>query len=224
MRRIFPEPASNYKSVSKKGAITTNRGDGTMKFRVCTVSLIALLVLAGCSSYSIVSDYDSSINFGTYKSYRWSDEGAAMTGDDVLAKNPLIYKHIKKAVDRELSAKGFVLQDKGPVDFTVSTHARVKERVAVGPPTVGFAYRYGYYRRGRGYYTMWYDPYGPYPRYTYYEEGTLIIDIIDRKNDDIAWRGVARGILKDYDSTIEMHNEIDMVVTKILARFPPLSR
>ena len=195
-----------------------------MNIRYWIGPLIALLMLAGCSSYSVVSDYDRSMPFGSYKTYHWSDEGASRIDDDVLAKNPLVYKHIRSAVNRELRAKGFILKDIGPVDFIVSTHAGIRERVTAGPPTVSFAYRSGYYRRGHGYYSFWYDPYGPYPRLTYYEEGTLVIDIIDSKTDDLAWRGVVSGILRDYTSTDDMHREIDTVVARVLAQFPPLSR
>ena len=193
-----------------------------MRTRIWIIPLIALLTLAGCSTYSVVSDYDRSIPFGHYKTYRWSSEGSAGISDDILAQNPLIYKHIKVAVDRELAAKGFVLQESGPVDFTVTPHARIRERAVVTPP-VGFAYSSGYYHRWgrRGYTSFWYDPY-PYPAVSYYEEGTLIIDIIDAKSDEIAWTGIARGILKDYDSSVKLHRDIDEVVTKIMAQFPPV--
>jgi hypothetical protein len=197
-----------------------------MKNRSWTGALIALLLLmlSGCSSYSIVSDYDRSMPFGSYRTYRWSGEGSSGIDDDVLAKNPLIFKHIKSAVNRELKWKGFVLKESGPVDFTVSAHAGIRERVAVGPPTVFFSYHRGFHHRGPGYYSFWYDPYGPYPRVTYYEEGTLVIDVIDTRSDDLAWRGVVSGILRDYGSTEDMHREIDTVVGRVLARFPPLSR
>lgn len=196
-----------------------------MRTRTWIVAIIALLTLAGCSSYSVVSDYDRSMPFGSYRSYRWSGLGSAGIDDDVVARNPLIYKHIKAAVDRELHAKGFVLKESGPVDFLVSTHAGIRERVTVGPPTVAVSYHRGYYRRGYGYYpAFWYDPYGPYPRLTYYEEGTLVIDVIDAKRDDIAWRGVVTSILKNHDSSEERHKEIDMSVMKVLATFPPQSK
>jgi hypothetical protein len=193
-----------------------------MQTRFWIIPIIALLTLAGCSSYSVVSDYDRSIPFGNYKTYRWSDEGSAGISDDILARNPLIYKHIRSAVDRELAARGFVLKSSGPVDFTVAPHARVRERVVV-EPQVGFAYSGAYYHRWgrRGYTTIWYDPY-PYPAVSYYEEGTLIIDIIDARSEDIAWSGIARGILKNYDSSVKMHRDIDEVVTKIMAQFPPV--
>lgn len=195
-----------------------------MQTRIWILPLIALLTLAGCSSYSVVSDYDRSIPFERYKTYRWSSEGSAGISDDILARNPFIYKHIKSAVNRELAAKDFVLKASGPVDFTVSPHARVRERVVVEPP-VGFAYSSGYYHRWgrRGYTTIWYDPY-PYPAISYYEEGTLIIDIIDTRSNDIAWSGVARGILKNYDTSLQIHRDLDEVVTKIMAQFPPVVR
>lgn len=188
--------------------------------------LLLLLSLAGCSSYAIVSDYDSSIAFGSYKAYRWDTDAVSKTGEDFLAKNPLIYKHIKAAVDRELSAKGFVRNDAGPVDFTVSLHAGIQDRMTVGPPSVSFSYHQGYYRRGHGgvYSAFWLDPYGPYPRVTYYEVGTLIIDIIDMKTRELAWRGIGREILKNYDSAEEMHKDLDIAVSRILVKFPPLTR
>lgn len=194
----------------------------TMRTRYWIFSMIALLTLAGCSSYTVVSDYDRSMPFGHYKTYRWSGEGSAGISDDILARNPLIFKHIKSAVDRELAAKGFVLKESGPVDFTVSPHARVRERVVIGPP-IGFGYSSGYYHRWgrRGYTTIWYDPY-PYPAVSYYEEGTLIIDVIDSKSNDLAWSGIARGLLRDFNSFERMNREIDEVVAKIMAQFPPV--
>jgi hypothetical protein len=193
-----------------------------MRTRFWIFSMIALLALAGCSTYTVVTDYDRSMPFEHYKTYRWSTDGVDGFNDDILARNPLIYKYIKSAVDRDLAAKGFVLKESGPVDFTVLPHARVRERVAVSPP-VGYAYSAGYYHRWghRGYTTIWYDPY-PYPAVSYYEEGTLIIDIVDSKKNELAWTGIARGLLRDYNSSERMHRELDEVVAKIMDQFPPL--
>lgn len=190
-----------------------------MKSRFWLISLIALLTLTGCSSYSIVSDYDRAIPFDNYKSYRWDEKGGTDNNDDLLAKNPLIYKHIKAAVDRELAARGFLLKESGPSDFTISTQATVRERAFI-EPAPGIAWSSGYYNRWgrRGYTAIWYPP---YHAVSYYDEGTLIIDITDGKTNEIAWRGVASGLLNNYTSSERIHREIDEVVTKILKRFPP---
>ncbi|NTU54492.1 MAG: DUF4136 domain-containing protein [Chlorobiaceae bacterium] len=180
--------------------------------------IIALLTLAGCSSYTVISDYDNSAPFGNYKSYRWNESGNKDGSDDMLVKYPLTFKHIKTAVNRELAAKGFMLTETGPVNFTLTARAKVRELMVVNPP-VGFAY---YSRWGRrGYTTVWHDPY-PYPPVSYYEEGTLIIDVTDTKTGELAWSGIARGLLKDYNSSDKIHREIDEVVKQIIAQFPPV--
>lgn len=196
-----------------------------MRIRLWILSLFSLFLLAGCSAISVVSDYDSSVPFGSYRTYRWSADTPAPNGDDLLVRNPLIYKRIRNAVDRELQYKGFVQKEKGAVDFTVTVHAGIRERVMVEQPTISFAWRQGYYRGRHGYYSgVWYDPYGPYPRMTYYEEGTLVIDIYDGRSGEMAWRGIGSGILRYYDSTEAMHRDLDAAVGKVLAKFPPLTR
>lgn len=199
-------------------------GENIMQTRFWIISLIALLTLSGCSSYSVISDCDQAVSFGSYKTYRWNDNDTKASTDNILVKNPLVFKNVKAAVDRELAAKGFEFRENGPVDFTLSAHAKVRERMIVNPP-VGFAYSGGYYSRWgrRGYTAVWYDPY-PWPPVSWYEEGTLIIDITDGKTNELAWSGIARGLLKDYNSTTQIHREIDEVVKKIMARFPPVIR
>lgn len=190
-----------------------------MKYSFWIFSIISLLMLAGCSSYTVVSDYDRAMPFHDYKTYRWTEAARPESGEDILVRNPLIYKRIKEDVDRDLAAKGFVRKERGAVDFTIDAHAGLRERVFIDPPPAGFGYYHGWHRRG--YMPFWYDSY-PYPAVRYYEEGTLIIDIFDTRSNDIAWRGVARGILKDYRSAESLHRDIDEVVGKIMDRFPPV--
>jgi len=193
-----------------------------MKHSFWIFSIFSLLMLAGCSSYTVVSDYDRSMPFYDYKTYRWTDQARPGAEDDILVNNPLIYKRIKANVDRELAAKGFILKERGPVDFTIYAHAGIRERVYIDPPPAGFGYYRGWHRKG--YMPFWYAPYYPYPTVHHYEEGTLIIDIFNSASNDIAWRGVARGILKDYRSPESLHRDIDEVVGKIMAQFPPVVR
>ena len=187
--------------------------------------MMTLLLMAGCSAYSVVTDYDSSFPIASYKTYRWSDGAITRSSGNVLANNPLVLKRLKNAVDRELATKGYVLNNIGPIDFTLSVYAGVQERESYNPPPMGFYYYRGYHhnRFGHGRFGM-YDPYlwGPYV--SYYKEGTLVIDVTDQKSNELAWRGIAQGIMKNYDTTREMQQDIDGAVTKILAEFPLLGR
>ena len=189
------------------------------------VLMMTLLTGAGCSTYSVVTDYDSSFPFTSYKTYQWADNAAAQSSNNVLTTNPLVLKRIKSAVERELTTKEYVLNSNGPVDFTVSLYADVQDRERYTLPPMSFSYHHGYYhnRFGHNRFGM-YDPYWPGPYVSYYKEGTLVIDITDQKSDELAWRGMAQGILKNYDTGKEMQQDIDSAVAKILAEFPPLKR
>jgi len=199
-----------------------------MRVPIWILLMMTLLILAGCSAYSVVTDYDSSVSFGSYKTYHWADDAITKSSSNVLASNPLILKRIKSAVDRELATKGYVLNNNGTVDFTVSVYAGVQERERYNPPPMGFSYHHGYYHNrfshnrfgynGFGFY----DPYWWGPYISYYKEGTLVIDIMDQKSNELAWRGIAQGILKNYDTSKEMQQDIDGAVTKMLVEFPPL--
>ena len=185
--------------------------------------MMTLLFLAGCSTYSVVTDYDRSFPFASYKTYRWTDDAITKSSSNVLANNPLVLKRIKNAVDRELATKGYVLNSNGAADFTVSLYAGVQDRERYNLPPMSFSYHHGYYHNRFGHNRFGiYDPYWPGPYVSYYKEGTLVIDVTDQKSNELAWRGMAQGILKNYDTGKEMQQDIDSAVAKILAEFPPL--
>ena len=172
------------------------------------VTLILSLSIVGCSSYSVQSDYDPETNFTAYKSYGWLKE-LEIEGD-ALAKYPLVRKRIHTAVDTALQAKGYVFQEYGNPDFLVITHAGVKEKIQVSD--------YGYT------YDPWYGPYGYGGRHidvNQYEEGTLVIDIIDAAQNDLVWRGMGTGVVQSYTEPAKMEQAIQEKVTKILEKFPP---
>ena len=76
-----------------------------------------------------------------------------------------------------------------------------------------------------GHYGGWYDPYwGPYGGSTHvsnYEEGTLVIDIVQWEKKEMAWRGLGTSILEDIDDPEKVTEYVNIWVAKILAEFPP---
>jgi hypothetical protein len=165
-----------------------------------------LVLLASCSSVSVKHDYDRETDFQQYKTYAWSEQ--AMPGD-ALAQNPLVKKRVQVAVDETLRSKGYSLTELEQADFVVVTHAGIKERMRVQD--------WGRY----GWYDPWWGPYGGRVDVSYYEEGTLVIDIVDAKEKELVWRGMGTGIVKQYAKPEKMQKDIDQDVTKILAAFPP---
>jgi hypothetical protein len=174
------------------------------------VSLIMAVVMFNCTSVTVKTDYDREYDFVKFKTYRWAS-AEEINPEDILAKNPLILKRVQDAVDRELQAKGLELSDAEDVDLVVVAHAGTKERMQVH--NTG-----GYYR---GWYNPYWGPYGGTTTVSYYEEGTLVIDLVSWENKELAWRGMGTSIVKDYDDVDKVTEYINNWVGKIMAQYPP---
>ena len=72
------------------------------------------------------------------------------------------------------------------------------------PPVYGVGW-YGHTYRARPAHVHW------------YKEGTLVIDIVDRRGRQLVWRGVGVGAMRD----MRPGNDLKAAVREVLARFPP---
>lgn len=182
-----------------------------MKIILFFITLLAVSLFLGCSSVSVTSDFDPEYDFDEFKTYRWATS-KELNPNDALAQEPLVYKRVQDAVDKELSAKGMELVESDQFDLVLIAHAGVKERTQI-------------YNTGGGYYGGWYAPYwGPYGGHTHvsnYEEGSLVIDIVHWEKKELAWRGIGTGVLKSIDDPEAVTEEVNKWVGKILAEFPP---
>jgi hypothetical protein len=169
--------------------------------------LISFIIITACSSLDITSDYDPSQDFSKYKNYRWA-KMKERHKDDLLAQNIRLWKRVQSAVDKSLKEKGFEKLDRGKPDFIVFIHAGVQQRTDV--------YHHGAYR-----YRGWWGPYGGYTTVNQYKQGTLVIDIVDRIEKELSWRGMASDVVRNYSDSQELQEEIDYVVKAILDDFPP---
>ena len=170
-------------------------------------STFSLLLLVSCSSISVKSDFDRGADFSKLQTYRWYD-GKPIPGD-ALAKNDLAKKRIVNSVNRVLKSKGFSESKATEVDFIITIHAGSKEKMQVT--------NWG----GYGWYDPWWGPYGGRVDVSYYEEGSLVVDIVRKEDKELIWRGVATGVVRDYSDPEDAQAFVDDVVTKVLAEFPP---
>jgi hypothetical protein len=172
--------------------------------------LVAVALMISCSSVTVKTDYDREYDFATFKTYRWAAD-KEINPNDQLAKAPLIYKRVQNAIDKELQAKGMKMVESGDADLVIVAHAGTKERMQV--------------HNTGGHYGGWYDPYwGPYggtTQVSYYEEGTLVIDLVAWEKKELAWRGMGTAILKDIDDPEAVTEYINNWVAKILKEYPP---
>lgn len=184
-------------------------------FQILILSVITLSLI-GCSSVKYTTDFDPTQDFGKYKTYRFANP-SEVDPDDYLTQYPLIKKRVISAIKEDFEAKGFQLTEEGDPDFVVLLTAGSKERMQV-TTTGGYGYGgwYGGYRGYGGY------GYGGSTYVSYYEEGSLVIDIIDWQEKELSFRGVATGTLSKSEKTPEESQaDIDELVTNILSKFPP---
>ena len=171
-----------------------------MKSRYQVLLLLAAIVVAmvfapGCSSISVNQDFNPDFDFANWKTYGFIPIPES-AGIDQLSADKL-----SNAVKRELNAKGY--KDSEPSDFGVAFH--------FGKKTVTDVQSYGY---------GWWG-YGGGVDVSQYEQGTLIIDLIDMKTNKLEWRGTAQGALPDNPDMQTRTAGIDSAVAQMLAPFPP---
>jgi hypothetical protein len=176
---------------------------------------LSLLLFVSCSVIQVSEDYDRRAPFTTYKTFEWMPKPEKMPPDAraAIERNPLLGKRIQEITGEILAGKGMTRAKESP-DLLINYYVGFKEKVDIS----GWGYFYG---------PRWgfYWPYlGPYDEYTY-TEGTLVLDFVDAKTNELVWRGVADKALYDYYFSGSSHNfddsELWKILTKILGQYPP---
>jgi hypothetical protein len=54
-----------------------------------------------------------------------------------------------------------------------------------------------------------------------FQEGTFILDLIDARTEKLVWRGIAEGVLDDSTSPEQMDRDVNDMVKRLLANYPP---
>jgi hypothetical protein len=175
------------------------------------MAMLALAVLAGCSSYDIKYDYDMDSNFAAFKTYKWiprmvSDASGSAT--TAVQSNTLLDKRIRSAVDTQMAAKGFTPTEENP-DVFVVYHTGLANKVDV--TDWGYTYAGSYWGGGLGRSVDVYQ----------YTEGTLIVDLVNAGNKQLVWRGSATGVVEPGRSPEQVEARINDVVTQIFDNYPP---
>ena len=175
--------------------------------------MTAFLVLAGCATTpNIRADYDRSANFSGYRTFGFPPE----TGTDRAGYSTLITGHFKRAVAREMEARGYRLDAEKP-DLLVNFFASSTERTDVqSTPRISFGA--GYYSYRLGLYTEW-PLYGRDVTTDHYKVGTASIDVVDAARKQLIWEGRAEGRLTDRILD-DPGPAIDKAVTDIFAKYP----
>ena len=171
------------------------------------------LALLGCNTIDITNDYDQSYNYGQLKNYAWLP-GIKLNIGDGRVDNRTLQMRIKRAVEAELSQKGYQRVDNGKEDFLLGFNAALNEPL----------YRdklYEYRVKEYGTMRVVYEERSEYTHPSY-DAGSLVIDVIIPETKEIIWRGSAQAnIQMDYVSIEKKKKRLSKAVHKILNGFPP---
>lgn len=172
--------------------------------QISTLILLALLINA-CSpiaNLKTATEYDKSVDFKTYNSYKFAKEITySDTFDNYSHENK---RNIENAIHKQLKNKDLEEQELASLEvnfFVIDTHE--SESITKS------SYRNQHYGGMRHLDTYIVE----------YEQGTLIIDLIDAKSKKLVWRGAATGVITGKQD--DMERTIDYAVKKIFSEFPP---
>jgi hypothetical protein len=169
------------------------------------VLLIAAAVLAGCATMGVSSFVDRTADFSRYHTFGWGPPDALPTGDPRLDNNPFFKDHLEGAVEKSLAARGFTRAASGTPDLLIHYHASVTQRLEVDSADRRFGYCYRDCE----------------PHVVQYDEGTVVLDVVDTRTNKVVWRGWARDTL---DGVLEnqalMDRKIDEAVQRMMQLFP----
>jgi hypothetical protein len=173
-----------------------------MKTIKITLSLLVILILASCSSVRVATDYDKDNDFTRYNSFAFYKPGI-----DAAEISDLDKKRILRAIETELRDKGMVKSDNPNLLVSIFTESR--ENVNI------YQNNFGY---GWGWDPFFWGP-GGMNSVSSNVEGTLYIDLIDARRNELVWQGLGTGIL-----SLDMEKKdkkIKEIVNKIMAEYPP---
>ncbi len=162
-----------------------------------------LLIFSGCASLNVNSDYDTSFNMKSLKKFY-------ILQNESERKDTLTFNRIDSAVTDELTLKGYESVAKLSADFLVYYHINItnKTQIISDYQMAGmYPYRYGGMMMST---TRSYN----------YDEGQLIVDMIDPKDKNIIYRISVKDEIKSFDTPQERTKYINEVIKTLLKDFP----
>ena len=183
--------------------------------RLIPVSVIVFIISA-CSGIQVSQDFEQGFDFSGLKTFAWDANEDNQWG--IAGSNELADRRIRSAIESTLTSRQFSQADAAKADFLVLYNVEVEQQISSSNVSGGVSV--GRSTRGRhgsiGIST------GSQVRT--YEQGSLMIDVIDVASDKLVWRGNSSQALPDLSDPQRLTDHINATVAAILAQFPPGGR
>lgn len=176
--------------------------------------LLALgLLLIACVPVNVRYDYDSRANYTAFKTFDWYAASRLGKGKESQVDNPIMDRRVAAAVEQELTTRGFRRETTADPDFLVTYYPIYQEKRYQTAQHLGWG-SWGFRPFGIGISTTT-------TQERVYREGTLVLEIVDFKTNQLVWKAAAEGALTDLRSPEEADQVVNRAVHQMLERFPP---
>jgi hypothetical protein len=172
----------------------------------------AIIILCGCSTVNVTTDYDHSVPFGTYHTY------ALEPPPNVPPLSPTSDSALRSSLREALAARG--IREVTPADkpdLAVVSHVKLLQKYSV-PAYSDWGYGPGVWPYYGGSYGVWAGAPYTYGSINTYTEGTLILDFVDTSTQKLVFRGTGTAVVgSDAESNA---GKITEAVKEIVAKLP----
>ena len=167
-----------------------------------------LMLLAACASTPQVrSNVNPNVDFTAFKTYNFASPFGTDRPNGV--ETPLT-SMAKVSLSRIMESKGYTLADEP--DLLVNAFVSTQQKMSVVEvPTADpyfYGYRYGGYNTWGGYRTQVNE----------YTQGTLVVDLVDARNNMLAWEGHAEQRLKSNRDPLTQAR-VDSVMDLVMVQY-----
>jgi Domain of unknown function (DUF4136) len=184
--------------------------------------------ISGCSMYpEVYTSSDNTIDFNKYKTFAWLPDRTDTLNSPY--NNEIIRNNLRNYVGQCLAERGYKLNLDTPDVLVQAIIKHSVERKEVYFSSYPWTYYYNPYYLGSIYYFpygwnyyyhwhhMYYMPSDYYVSTVEFREGSITINLIDRRENKLVWSGTARGNI--YDPSY-INRSIHPAVEAILSKYP----
>ncbi|MDQ2075416.1 DUF4136 domain-containing protein [Marinimicrobium sp. ABcell2] len=174
-----------------------------------------LLLLTACATRpSVMTDYDTAYDYANLRTFYVAE--SRQVAEQNLLISPFTIQHLQRVIVDQLGQRYEPVRNRELADFRVRYHIVMEERLDMR----SFDQRYGFGYYGFGPFHRLH--YGPPPTPRVYNQGSLIVDIVDGRTGQPIWRGVAEERIHDRADPSRQREILSAAMVDILSQFPPV--
>jgi Domain of unknown function (DUF4136) len=174
----------------------------------CIFTMLLLVILvSGCNSIKVTSDFDRNVDFKTFKTYTFSP---SLKNIRLNSDNKEV---LEMAIDREMKARGYQKSNSLNTDLLIDLFLKYDAKVDVTGIPNNDMYDIMIYGYGIGFSNTSLN-------YHEFAEGTLFIRFVDAKKNLEVWEGRGSTNIESKKTDLEKEKLINNSVNKIFKNYP----